>query len=70
MQYQAAWLREERGGTIPAEVLDSFEHLLDIAVKNGISFEDLCVYALGTAAQEMKVADGREEDQGWRRDDQ
>lgn len=54
LKYQTAWLREERGGMVPPEVLDSFARLLAIAVENGLSFEDLCVYALGAAAQEKE----------------
>lgn len=50
LQFQAAWLSRERGGTIPAEVMDSFQKLADIAKENGVSFEELCVYALGTAS--------------------
>jgi Domain of unknown function (DUF2610) len=46
---QAHWLRDERGGEIPPEVTDSFLKLLDIALENNVSFEELCVYALGTA---------------------
>ena len=32
--------------------MDSFERLHKIALENNVSFEDLCVYALGTAAGE------------------
>ncbi|NUR57569.1 MAG: DUF2610 domain-containing protein [Catenulispora sp.] len=49
LQYQAAWLSRERGGTIPQEVMDSFAKLHEIAKENGVSFEELCVNALGTA---------------------
>jgi Domain of unknown function (DUF2610) len=49
LQYQAEWLRKERGGSIPAEVMESFKKLQDISVDNNVSFEELCVYALGTA---------------------
>ena len=52
LKFQAAWLTEVRGGTIPDDVLDSFERLAKIAQENNVSFEDLCVYALGTAAAE------------------
>lgn len=55
LKYQEAWLREVRGGSIPAEVMDSFERLAKIAEENNVSFEDLCVYALGTAAAESGV---------------
>ena len=56
LKYQEAWLREVRGGTIPQEVMDSFARLAAIARENNVSYEDLCVYALGTAASE----EGRE----------
>ena len=52
LQNQAWWLSTIRGGTIPQDVMDSFERLHKIAVENNVSFEDLCVYALGTAAAE------------------
>lgn len=51
LQHQSAWLSRERGGTIPAEVMDSFMKLLLIARENSVSFEELCVYALGTATE-------------------
>jgi len=50
LHFQNAWLREARGGKMPQEVLDSFQRLADIARKEGVSFEDLCVYALGLAS--------------------
>ena len=56
LQHQAHWLSVERGGTIPAEVMDSFQKLHDIAKENNVSFEELCVYALGTASGEEKKA--------------
>jgi hypothetical protein len=54
LKYQTAWLREDRGGVVPPEVLDSFARLLAIAVENNVSFEDLCIYALGSAAEEKE----------------
>jgi len=51
---QASWLSRERGGQIPPEVMESFANLLELAEKNGVSFEDLCVYAL-QAANEKKT---------------
>ena len=50
LQHQANWLSVERGGTIPPEVMDSFQKLWAISKENGVSFEELCVYALGTAS--------------------
>jgi hypothetical protein len=52
LQHQAWWLSTVRGGTIPQDVMDSFERLHKIAIENNVSFEDLCVYALGSAAAE------------------
>ncbi|MAR56278.1 MAG: hypothetical protein CMM93_03765 [Rickettsiales bacterium] len=56
LQFQSWWLSSERGGTIPQDVMDSFEKLFKISQENNVSFEDLCVYALGTAAEENKAA--------------
>ncbi|HVA51057.1 MAG TPA: DUF2610 domain-containing protein [Pirellulales bacterium] len=50
LEEQARWLKEERGGTIPKEVMDSFAKLQTIAHENNVSFVDLCVYALGSAS--------------------
>ncbi len=52
LQHQSWWLSTIRGGTIPQDVMDSFDRLHKIALENKVSFEDLCVYALGTAAAE------------------
>lgn len=52
LQNQAAWLSKERGGVIPSDVMESFAKLLDLSEKNGVSFEDLCVYALEAANNE------------------
>lgn len=50
LQNQAWWLQSERGGAIPQEVMASFEKLHKISIENNVSFEELCVYALGNAA--------------------
>jgi tetratricopeptide (TPR) repeat protein len=52
LQDQFQWWKEIRGGVVPQEVQDSFKRLHDIAVENNVSYPDLCVYALGTAAAE------------------
>jgi hypothetical protein len=49
LQFQADWLSKERGGTIPQEVMDSLQKLLEIAEKNNVPFEDLCAYAIESA---------------------
>lgn len=55
IHFQSDWLSKERGGNVPQEVMDSLSQLRDIATKNGVSFEDLCVYALGAAQQEEEA---------------
>ena len=62
IHFQSDWLSKERGGTVPPEVMDSLSQLKDIANKNGVSFEDLCVYALG-AAQQDSESGGEEDDE-------
>jgi hypothetical protein len=58
LQFQSWWLSSERGGNIPQDVMDSFEKLFKISQENNVSFEDLCVYALGAAQQEQAEAGG------------
>lgn len=54
LHWQADWLSSNRGGTIPAEVMESFEKLHKISQEQNVSFEELCVYALGAANEEDK----------------
>ena len=54
LQNQAHWLSSERGGNIPAEVMESFQKLHNISKENNVSFEELCMYALGQAAEEKQ----------------
>lgn len=51
LEDQARWLEEERGGTIPEPVRESFRKLHKLAHDNNVSYQDLCVYALGTASK-------------------
>ncbi|AFB20839.1 DUF2610 domain-containing protein [Rickettsia canadensis] len=60
LQFQAKWLSEERGGTIPDEVMKAISQLNDLAKKNGVPLPDLCVYALGTA-QEVQTQEEYED---------
>ena len=52
LQFQADWLSKQRGGTIPTEVMEAVTKLQDLAGKNNVSLEELCVYALGSAQEE------------------
>lgn len=64
LHFQADWLSKERGGSIPGEVMDSIAKLKEIADQNNVSFEDLCVYALGAAQQteDAQEETGNEDD--------
>ncbi len=46
LNFQSKWLSQNRGGSIPADIMDSFAKLSDIAVKNRVPFEDLCAYVI------------------------
>lgn len=46
LAFQNKWLSTERGGQIPANIMDSFSKLSDIAEKNKVPFEDLCAYVI------------------------
>ena len=52
LHFQADWLSKQRGGTIPAEVMEAITKLQDLANKNNVLLEELCVYALGSAQEE------------------
>jgi hypothetical protein len=57
LQDQFRWIKEIRGGIVPAEILDSFAKLNKIAMDNKVDFTELCVYALGTVDKDKnKVA--------------
>jgi hypothetical protein len=64
IHFQSDWLSKERGGNVPAEVMDSLSQLRDISIKNGVSFEDLCVYALGAAQQEEEAKESTDDSGG------
>ena len=51
LHFQADWLAKQRGGTIPAEVMSAIDKLKELAVRNNVLLEDLCVYALGEAQE-------------------
>jgi len=52
LHFQADWLSKNRGGNIPAEVMEAITKLQELAVKNGVRLEELCVYALGSAQED------------------
>lgn len=60
LQNQSTWLGKERGGNIPSDVMQSFEKLHEIAKENDVSFEELCVYALGEAQKIIEDEEAEE----------
>ena len=60
LYYQQSWLNAERGGHIPDEVMASFQKLKELAVKNRVSFPELCVYALEAANKENEQENKKE----------
>ena len=57
LQAQSAWLAAKKMGTIPANVLDGFQKLSEIARKYNTSFESLCTYALSNAKDKNTHSD-------------
>ena len=55
LHFQADWLSKARGGMIPGEVMEAVTQLQELAEKNGVSLEELCVYALGTEEQQAEL---------------
>lgn len=62
LHFQADWLSKQRGGMIPGEVMEAISQLQELSVKNNVSLEELCVYALGTAEEDAEdTADSEEQ---------
>ncbi len=47
LHFQADWLAKQRGGSIPPEIMEAITKLQNLANKNNVLVEDLCVYAIG-----------------------
>jgi hypothetical protein len=59
LHFQQDWLQRMKGGVIPSEIMESLSKLKELAKKNDVSFEDLCVYALGViSAEQGEIPDG------------
>ena len=55
LHFQADWLSKQRGGMIPGDVMEAVTQLQQLAEKNGVSLEELCVYALGTPEEQAAL---------------
>jgi hypothetical protein len=58
VEHQAKWVSEQKGGEIPKSVLDGLDEIMQIAKSNGISFEELCVYAFKDAKAHINSDSG------------
>ncbi len=56
LEHQSVWLTNARKGTIPQDVMDRFQKLLDLSRENKVSFEDLCVDFQSVANTESDYA--------------
>ena len=55
LHFQTDWLSKVRGGVIPSEIMEAVTKLQELANKNNVSLEELCVYALGTEEQQAEL---------------
>ena len=60
LHFQADWLSKQRGGMIPGDVMEAVTQLQQLAEKNGVSLEELCVYALGTQKNKQLLKEKRQ----------
>ena len=61
IQNQSHWLSSERGGTVPAEIMDSLKRLHELSKKNHVPFVDLCSYAIESANTDQQQEEGSSE---------
>ena len=61
LNFQADWLGKERGGNVPPDVMEAITKLQELARKNDVPLEDLCVYALGTEEEKAELEGSEEE---------
>jgi len=64
LHFQADWLAKARGGMIPGEVMEAVTQLQELAEKNGVALEELCVYALGSEKQQEELDASMENEEG------
>ncbi len=49
IHFQAEWLSKERGGTVPADVMESLTSLKNLSETNGVPLPELVEYAFKEA---------------------
>ncbi len=58
LAFQSKWLANSRNGKIPADIMDAFDKISEIAEKHRIAFDELCAYVI----EEIKSSDSIVED--------
>lgn len=61
LHFQSNWLSNTKGGQIPQDVMDSIAKIRDLAVRNNVSFEDLCYFAVKKANGTLTKKDDNEQ---------
>ncbi len=54
INFQAKWLSEAKGGSVPQNIMESFEKIHKLAIDNNVPFEDLCYYAITIANETVE----------------
>ncbi|MDG7056839.1 MAG: DUF2610 domain-containing protein [Wolbachia endosymbiont of Penenirmus auritus] len=54
IHHQDSWLVKERGGNIPSKVKESLQKLYKLSQENGVSFPELCAYAITIVNSDKK----------------
>ncbi|NUX01389.1 DUF2610 domain-containing protein [Wolbachia endosymbiont of Madathamugadia hiepei] len=54
IHHQDSWLVKERGGNIPSRVKESLQKLYKLSQENGVSFPELCAYAITIVNNDKK----------------
>ncbi|MDR2548202.1 MAG: DUF2610 domain-containing protein [Rickettsiales bacterium] len=52
--HQDSWLVKERGGNVPSKVKESLQKLYKLSQENGVSFPELCAYAITIVSNDKK----------------
>ena len=55
LHFQAKWLSEKKGGSVPEDITKSFAELQKIAIRNRVSFEELCHYVIDELNNKREV---------------
>lgn len=52
IKFQSSWLSDNKGGRVPDDVIKSITDLRELSIKNGLNFQQLCLYAFVSATKD------------------